>query len=101
MSILRVRLHPEAKEELADAAVWYERRRAGLGQEFRSAVRSAARIVGENPNAWSVSEYESSVRVFTLRRFPFLLPYTVEAKSVVILAVAHAKRRPGYWRSRL
>ena len=96
-----MRFHPAAKEELADAAVWYERRRAGLGQEFRTTVRAAARTIGENPNAWSLSPEAPSVRVYTLRRFPFLLPYAIEARSVVVLAVAHAKRRPGYWRLRL
>ena len=96
-----MRFHPAAREELAEAAVWYEVRREGLGQEFRSAVRTAARTIGENPRAWPLSIEESSVRIYPLRRFPFILPYALEVESVVILAVAHAKRRPGYWRSRV
>lgn len=99
-SSLRVRYHPAALEELAEAAVWYEERRVGLGEEFRATVRAALQAIGENPQAWPRSS-EASVRIFPLQRFPFLLPYAPEDDDVVILAVAHAKRRPGYWRYRM
>ena len=42
-----------------------------------------------------------SVRVFPLDRFPFLIPYVVRERELVVLALAHGKRRPGYWRVRV
>ncbi len=88
---LRVRYHPAALAELADAAVWYETRRVGLGQELRTTVRAALRIIAEKPRAWPRSPQETAVRVFSLRRFPFLLPYAIKDGTVIILALAHAK----------
>jgi hypothetical protein len=36
-----------------------------------------------------------------LRRFPFGLLYAIETERIVIVAVAHLKRRPGYWKDRI
>ena len=98
---MRVRYHPEARRELAEAAIFYEQQRYGLGSEFRVAVRKAAEIIGENPQAWSPWVDLPGVRTYPLRRFPFLLPYAVQEQEVVVLAVAHARQRPGYWMGRL
>jgi plasmid stabilization system protein ParE len=98
---LRVQFHPEAKEEFAEAALWYERQRRGLGAEFRAAVRKGARDIGDNPEAWLPWPDLPGVRSIPLRRFPYVLPYACENERAVVLAVAHAKRRPGYWRRRL
>ena len=98
---MRVRFHAHARDELAEAALWYEKRRPGLGTEFRSAVREASLLIGHNPSAWPAWLDLDSVRCYSLVRFPYLLPYTVETHGVVILAVAHASRRSGYWRYRL
>lgn len=87
--------------EFAEAAVWYERQRPGLGSEFRRIIREAALLIGKRPQAWPLWPDLPEVRSYTLRRFPFLLPYIVEAQHVVVLAVAYARRRPGYWVGRL
>lgn len=92
--------HPEAADELADASLWYERQQLGLGDEFEDAVYAAAERVAERPLAWPVWQGFAPVRVYNLRRFPYRLPF-VSADVVLVLAVAHMKRRPGYWASRL
>ena len=96
-----VRFEDAADEELIDEIVRYELRREGLGVEFLNAVREAVRLVTENPDAWQASEYGRDVRRFVMDRFPFTIVYTEFADEILIIAIAHASREPGYWRTRL
>jgi plasmid stabilization system protein ParE len=100
---VEVVLHTGAVADLTAAGDWYETRRPGLGSDFAVEVERALAVIGENPTAWSgwpdASE-ELQIRRFLLSRFPFALAYTLETDRVIVLAVAHVKRRPGYWLSR-
>ncbi len=98
---MTVSVHPEADAEFAAAVDWYELQRIGPGDEFEQDVFDAFDLIAECPHAWSKWPGLDAVHVFPLDRFPFLLPYFVRDEAVVILTLAHAKRRPGYWRSRL
>ena len=73
----RVRLDPRAAVEVEEAAEWYEHQRAGLGRDLVLDVRR--------------------VRV---RRFPYQVVYVTLDDDIVVIAVAHDRRRPGYWASR-
>lgn len=95
-----VRYEEAADEELIDEAARYELRRDGLGTEFLGAVREAVRLIAQNPGAWQASEHGRDVRRFVMGRFPFAIVYTELGAEILILAVAHARREPGYWRSR-
>jgi hypothetical protein len=53
------------------------------------------------PNAFRAWPGLEEVRVDTMERFPFLIPYAVEGVQLVVLAIAHAKKRPGYWTDRV
>ncbi|MEI6506512.1 MAG: type II toxin-antitoxin system RelE/ParE family toxin, partial [Planctomycetota bacterium] len=79
----------------------YELRRDGLGTEFLTAVREAVRLITQNPGAWQASEYGRNVRRFVMDRFPFTIVYTELADEILIIAISHASREPGYWRTRL
>jgi len=96
-----VRFENAADEELIDEIVRYELRREGLGTELLGAVREAVRLVSENPAAWQASEHGRGVRRFVMDRFPFTIVYTELADEILIIAIAHASREPGYWRTRL
>ena len=96
-----VRFEDAADEELIDEIVRYELRREGLGTEFLSAVREAVRLVAQNPGAWQASEHGRDVRRFVMDRFPFTIIYTELANEILVIAIAHASREPGYWRTRL
>ncbi|WP_224240715.1 type II toxin-antitoxin system RelE/ParE family toxin [Hyalangium gracile] len=94
------RLHPSASLELDAAAEWYERRGSELGQDFIEEVRKALRVIAERPGtfpAWPGLNHTPPIHRFLLSRFPFALPYMVSDERVVVLAVAHLRRRPGYW----
>lgn len=97
---MKLRFHPEAIAEFAAAVDWYEERQVGLGDELELDVFDALELVRERPLAWRAWPGLPSVRVFPLDRFPFLLPYVVRGAEIVVLAVAHGRRRPGYWRDR-
>lgn len=58
-------------------------------------------LICEQPNAWQGWPGLVGVRVLPLDRFPYLIPYACEGERLVILAIAHASRRPGYWRARV
>jgi toxin ParE1/3/4 len=96
---MRVRLHREARAELREAARWYYERSPLSATAFVHAVDNAvSRIAGaptQNPLA------EHGTRKLVLQRFPFNIFYLTREIEIVIVAVAHQKRRPGYWSSRV
>ena len=97
---LRVRFHPDALAELEADAVWYESRERGLGSEFWDAVERVAIGAAEDPDRWPLfPDVRPSLKVRrrVLRRFPYVLAFKVYGPDLVVIAVAHARRRPGYW----
>ncbi len=101
---MRILLHHAATIELEQAEDWYEGERAGLGEELSAEVDRALQIIGESPTnwpRWPNSPPAPVLRRFVLSRFPFALAYMVEPKRVIVLAIAHTRRRPGYWLHRL
>lgn len=103
MSALGYRFHPAATEELDAAGEWYDAQLAGLSLEFFDAVDEAIGLIVERPAAWQREGVVASrdVHRFVMRRFPFSIVYYVVDDIVRIVAVAHAKLRPGYWRLRM
>ncbi len=98
---MRIQIHPEASAEIAFEHDFYEQRVAGLGAELAEAIDAALSMIAVVPRAWQQWSELDEVRVFHLEPFPFSLPCLVEDDRIVVLALAHAKRRPGYWRERL
>jgi toxin ParE1/3/4 len=89
---------------LDEAAHWYEERQGGLGQQFLDALAHALELIEQQPQAFSLIQTKDAarqVRRYVLPRFPFLLFYEVRADETIVLAVAHARRRPNYWQNRL
>lgn len=96
----RVRVAPEAEAELGAAALSYESKCAGLGVDFVSAIDVALERIAENPLAFPAWREDLPFRKYVVWRFPFLVFFTVSGEAVDVFAVAHAKRRPGYWMDR-
>lgn len=92
-----------AEEELEQAANWYEDAREGLGLDLLVEVLRARELVSEHPEVgglWLADGVPAGVRRVLLRRFPYHLVYVTEPRSVVV-ALAHLRRKPGYWAARL
>ena len=88
-----------AEEEMTDAALFYEAASSQLGSDFLNDVQRAVDRLREFPQAGEA--ITSGLRQSLLHRFPFSLIYAIEENVIVIIAVAHHGRRPGYWLSRL
>jgi toxin ParE1/3/4 len=101
---VRLELHPEAVREVDAAVDWYEGQRAGLGAEFFTELRWNLQVIAEAPRAtppWFGGQARDlELRRLLMERFPFALPYIVLEELVVVLAIAHVRRRPGYWLQR-
>jgi toxin ParE1/3/4 len=100
--LTRIRFHRAASAEAEAAVHWYNERVAGLGNDFRAELEAAVERVAEGPLVWPISQYDPRARRYLLSRFPYAIVYVVGGHGdVTVAAVAHAKRRPGYWRKRI
>jgi plasmid stabilization system protein ParE len=88
-----------AAAEVAATAQYYEDRSPGLGAEFIDDLNEVILRACEFPD--SGAAYERGTRRILFRRFPFELIYEAGSEPVVVIAVAHQRRRPGYWRGRI
>lgn len=95
---IAIRLRSEAAEDLAEAAIWYERQRSGLGNEFLDRVVAAFDAISTAPEMFPCV-YRNARRAF-VRRFPFGIYYRIEGDEVVVVAIMHASRDPRRWKFR-
>ena len=90
--------HDLAEEELNEAAAYYAEARPGLGEAFIAEVQRAVELIAASPLAGRA--VEKDVRWWVVKRFPYSVLYRVRDDHIRILAIAHQKRRPFYWRGR-
>ena len=90
---------PEAFADIAEAFLWYEAQRPGLGDEFEQAVGSTVGFLSSMPEAAPVAV--GRLRRALIQRFPFAIYYTIEPTSVEIRGVLHTSRDPGEWLRRV
>lgn len=98
------REHPEARNELREAAKWYDDEVRGLGDDFITAIDEALRHIVEWPlaaPAFPGWDETPPIRHAQVRAFPYRVVYYVSDTSIVIVAYAHQRREPGYWQHRL
>lgn len=103
MSLER-REHPEAGAELREAANWYDDRAHGLGEDFYDAIDQAIARIHDWPRSAPMFDGwvgPPELRTMTVGIFPFRVIYYLTDTSLVILAYAHGRRKPGYWQHRL
>ncbi|MCB1099631.1 MAG: type II toxin-antitoxin system RelE/ParE family toxin [Verrucomicrobiae bacterium] len=91
--------HSEAIAELREAIRYYEEKSPGLGRRFLDEVNEFVLRIVEHPTRHS--ERVAGVRRANLKRFPLHIHYLLDADTIAIVAIAHDKRRPFYWKERL
>jgi toxin ParE1/3/4 len=96
--MIKIEFHPEAERELIAAKSWYRERSKLAARAFATEIAGSLRNIAASPERWP--ESRPGERRIVLSRFPFSILYRVETDVVFIIAVAHQKRRPGYWRDR-
>ena len=93
-----VQFDPDAREEFIDAVRYYEDCQKGLGLRFHLTVQSSIKKISENPLMFRV--LKTPFRAFLLPEFPYMIIYSIEPDHIRIIALAHCKRKPGYWNKR-
>ncbi len=96
---MEVIYHPKADNEVLESARFYERRSKGLGWRFLRVVQEAEGRIVRTPHGFPF--LDEPVRKCALPGFPFNVLFKIDDEAVFIVAVAHQRRRPGYWRRRL
>jgi toxin ParE1/3/4 len=90
--------HPEALTEYTEAVQYYLSQRVKVAQAFIDAIEDAVYRIRESPTRYIV--IDEDVRRCMARKFPYGILYTIEQDYILILAVMHCSREPGYWKSR-
>ena len=101
MNPLPLEYHPHADYEIGEAFEWYlvEKRSPTAADRFLDELEIAFERIVAEPDRWPM--YLGGARRFTLRHFPYHVVYQVLDSLILVIAVAHIRRRPGYWRWRL
>ena len=87
-----------AEAELEAAVDWYNQQTPGVGEDFRAEVGRAIERILTFPDGWQ--KIARRTRRCRTRKFPYGVMYQVLADRIVIVAVAHLSRKPGYWDDR-
>lgn len=95
---MRVRTLTPAREEFLEAVAFYSAETPRLGTEFIDEFEHALDLITSNPRLGT--PFEEDTRRKLLRRFPFQIVYEVHTDHILVVAVAHERQRPGYWRNR-
>ena len=96
---MRYEFHAEALEEYEQAARYYAEQQPGLDLRFIICVENAIEVILQDPLRWR--PFDEDVRRCLTRVFPYGILYTIEPNFILIVAVAHCSREPGYWKHRV
>jgi len=96
---MRYEFHLEALEEYREATLYYAERDPALALRFVETVEDAIRRILDSPERWRI--LDEDVRRCLTRVFPYGVLYTIETEFILIVAVMHCSREPGYWKRRV
>ena len=99
MAAPSVRLHPDAIAGAKAAYDWYAERNPSAANAFISELDHAISQIQKGPERWTM--HLRGTRRLLLRRFPYAVVYRITQSTIQVIAVAHGRRRPGYWNVRL
>lgn len=88
-----------AKIEYEEAIAYYDRQRLDLGKEFSEEIEKTIERISTDPTSWE--KVTKTIHRCRTRKFPYGLLYEVHEENIIIIAVMHLCRKPGYWKDRL
>lgn len=97
--MIEVRFFEEADDEVENARRWYRENSEQAEAAFLRELDHAVDVVANSPELWP--QYLAGTRRYVFPTFPYSLIYFLDRSTIHIAAIAHQKRRPGYWRKRL
>ena len=96
---MRIRLLDVAQQELDEAVEYYNAESPGLGERFLLEALTVFERIRQFPQAWH--PYTKNTRRCQTRRFPYGIIYQVLESEILIIAIGHMHRQPGYWQDRI
>lgn len=96
----RLKLLSAARAEIRAAMLWYESRQRGLGGELIAVIDEALEKIARQPEVAPRWRADRPYRKQAVRRFPYIIFFELDDDVITIVAVAHQRRRPGYWLGR-
>ena len=97
--MIKPRFLPAAEAELLKEVAYYSNVRDGLGIKFEDAVESAVNNAVSNPIGGDPSTKGTRSRL--VKGFPFSVVFRASDTEILIVAVMHHRRKPGYWADRI
>jgi len=88
-----------ASREVEESRNFYDEERPGLGAEFIDELDVTLYEICKQPEIWR--NVTANIKRKSIERFPFVVYYAIEEECILVVSVAHQKRRPGYWKKRL
>jgi len=98
MVLLPIEFHPEAIAEAHEAREWYAERSEAAAGQFMDELDAAIDAIQRTPDRMAV--YLHGTRRYLLKRFPYLVVFRITDELIEVVAVAHGRRKPGYWQRR-
>ena len=95
---MAVEILPEAVAEARAAQEWYRARSSGAAAAFMAELDIGIECIRTAPDLYP--SYRHGTRRYLMRRFPYLIVYRTTSESIFVVAVAHSRRKPGYWKAR-
>ena len=96
---MKAEFHQTASEEIIETTAYYEGEVPGLGASFIAEVERIVEVLSDQPNIGQ--RVNEEFRRILLANFPYSLIYSIESERIWVIAVAHHRRRPGYWEERV
>ena len=93
-----VRFHPAAVEDAEKAAAWYAERSIRAAIRFLDELDRMVDLIADSPTRFPA--LDATLRRALFRRFPFYIVFRIDGGNIIILAIAHGKRRPRFWQDR-
>jgi len=93
-----IRFHPVTLQDADEAAAWYAVRSVRAATRFLEELDRLIDLIGGSPDRFQI--FDVGLRRAVFRRFPFYIVFRADELNIIVLAVAHGKRRPGFWRDR-
>ena len=92
---MNIEISAFAQKELEDAILYYELEQRGLGLRFRDELCKSIDRIKMYPKIWPIERGE--VRKCFVHKFPYKILYSIQESNIIILAISHHHRKPGYW----
>jgi plasmid stabilization system protein ParE len=87
-----------AEQDYAEALAWYAERSHQAANGFEAEIARALEAIAADPHRYPLCDARH--RFYLTQRYPFQVVYRDASYGILVVAIAHAKRRPGYWQNR-